>query len=123
MSNAINVAFVVFDATMPDNPVDLWLKGCAVTRESGDSWIIEFEGKITVTETDGSKHTECARQTWRFNQDTGFLLTINFGTEAEPRVSLAGNDRTAASVIGETIAATIRATTNPPATHAGHEES
>jgi hypothetical protein len=92
-----------------------------VRREGDDSWVIEFEGTITVTDSNGRTHTECARQTWRFNQESGFVLTISFGTEKDPRVQLAGNDRTPAQVIGETIAATIRATSNPSATRGGRE--
>lgn len=77
---------------------------------------IQFEGSITVTDRDGTEHRECARQNWTFSDASSFLVQVSFGTEAEPRVTLAGNERTAATVVAETIAAAIRASAIPPET-------
>ena len=88
-----------------------------VLRQEGEAWRIEFEGTVTVTDRDGSTHRECATQAWSFSSDSGFLVTINFGTERTPRVSLAGNDKTPMGVVAETIASTIRATSSQSETH------
>lgn len=96
-------------------------EGSMMLRQEGETWRIEFEGIITVTDRDGATSTECIRQTWSFSSDSAFLLTLNFGTERTPRVSLAGNDKTSIGVIGETVASTIRATSSQPASHPGPE--
>lgn len=92
-----------------------------IVRNGGDGLQIEFEGTITVTETDGRTHREHACQKWTFSTDAGFLLTINFGNERQPRVSYAGTNKTPASHIGEAIASAIRATSSPSSTHEGPE--
>jgi len=71
---------------------------------------ITFEGAVTITDADGTEHRECVRHHWTFDDESSFLVQIAFGNEAEPRVQLAGNERTPARVIGETIASAIRAT-------------
>lgn len=92
-------------------------------RQGSDSLEIEFEGQVTVTERDGKQHSEHACQRWTFSKDSGFLLTINFGTERKPRVTLAGTDKTPAAHIGEAVASAIRAMSSQPSTHEGPEGS
>lgn len=85
-------------------------------RHSEDGLRIEMEGTVTVTDPDGRQHTECARQKWSFSADSGFLLTIHFGTELKPRIAYAGTAKTPADHIGEAIASAIRATSTPSET-------
>jgi hypothetical protein len=121
MSLTLSIAF----ATIPVRIIadNNGKRGTVLARESGEgSWTIEFEGPITVTDRDGRRYCEYARQTWRFSQDNGFVLNIEFGQEEEPRVTLAGNDKTGAGVIGETIASTIRSTAIQRGTREGREE-
>jgi len=77
---------------------------------------IHFEGRVTVTDPDGTQHTECARQDWTFSDESSFLVQIAFGNEADPRVTLAGNERTPPQVVAETIASAIRASSSPSGT-------
>lgn len=83
-------------------------------EHAGDGLRIQFKGKMIVTDPDGTERSEYACQTWSFSNDTGFLLTINFGTERKPRITYAGTAQTPASHIGEAIASAIRGVAIPP---------
>jgi hypothetical protein len=77
------------------------------TQRRGHSRTIEFKGLFTVTDRNGDRFQECTENTWRFTDDNGWVITVGIGEN--PRVAIAGNDRTPLSIVGEAIASTIRA--------------